>query len=144
MTEVANNDAPVLLYDGVCGLCNKTVQMVLKRDKRQTMRFAALQSDYARGIVEKHPSLKTVDSVVYVEKSGKGGERIYTRSDAALKVASYLGGAWKLLLIGYIIPRPLRNLLYNLVARYRYRVFGRYDSCLLPPPSVRARFLDAA
>lgn len=133
--------APVLLYDGVCGFCNKTVQMILDRDRRGTMRFAALQSDYGRAVTERHPELRGVDSVVFVENTA-GGERVYVRSEAALKVASYLGGVWKVFLCAYVVPRPLRDYLYDLFARNRYRVFGKYDQCMLPPAEARARFLD--
>jgi predicted DCC family thiol-disulfide oxidoreductase YuxK len=144
MVETTTN-APVLLYDGVCGFCNKAVQMILDRDHAGTMRFAALQSDYGKAIVERHPELRGVDSVVYVERSpGLGGEeRVSVRSDAALRVLKYLGGAWKLLLAARIIPKPARDFFYDLFARNRYRLFGKYDSCLLPPPEVRSRFLDA-
>jgi predicted DCC family thiol-disulfide oxidoreductase YuxK len=134
--------APVLLYDGVCGFCNKSVQLILDRDRRGEMRFAALQSDYGAAIVERHPELRGVDSVVFVEREG-GGERVYTRSDAALKVASYLGGFWKVLLAAKVVPRRVRDYFYDLFARNRYRLFGKYDSCMLPPPEVRSRFLDA-
>ena len=133
--------APVLLYDGVCGFCNKTVQMILDRDRRGAMRFAALQSDYGRGVVGRHAELQGVDSVVFVEK-GAGGERVYTRSDAALKVASYLGGFWRVFLAARVVPRGLRDYLYDLFARNRYRFFGKYDQCMLPPPETRSRFLD--
>jgi predicted DCC family thiol-disulfide oxidoreductase YuxK len=134
--------APVLLYDGVCGFCNKSVQLILDRDRRGEMRFAALQSDYGAAIVARHPELRGVDSVVFVEREG-GGERVYTRSDAALKVASYLGGFWKVLLAAKVVPRRVRDYFYDLFARNRYRLFGKYDSCMLPPPEVRSRFLDA-
>ena len=132
----------MLLYDGVCGFCNKTVQMILDRDRRGEMRFAALQSDYGRAVVARHPGLAGVDSVVYVERAG-GAERVYVRSDAALRVAAYLGGAWKLFLAARVIPAPVRDFFYDLVARYRYQLFGKYDACMLPPPAVRSRFLDA-
>ena len=134
--------APVLLYDGVCGFCNKSVQLILDHDRRGEMRFAALQSDYGQSVIERHPELRDVDSVVFVEQQ-RGGERISTRSDAALKVAAYLGGFWKLFLAARIIPRGLRDYLYDLFARNRYRFFGKYDTCMLPPPEVRSRFLDA-
>jgi predicted DCC family thiol-disulfide oxidoreductase YuxK len=141
----ATDTSAVLLYDGVCGLCNKSVQTVLNHDKRGTMRFAALQSDYGQKATARHPELKGVDSLVLLEASAATGEeKAYTRSTAALKIASYLGGVWKLFLIARLIPRPVRDALYNLVARYRYRVFGKHDTCMLPPPSARARFLDAA
>jgi predicted DCC family thiol-disulfide oxidoreductase YuxK len=133
--------APVLLYDGVCGFCNKTVQMILDRDRRGEMRFAALQSDYGQTVVGRHPELRGVDSVVYVEVAA-GGERVYIKSAAALKVAAYLGGFWKLFLAARLVPRALRDYCYDLFARNRYRFFGKYDACMLPPPEVRARFLD--
>jgi len=141
MVETTN--VPVLLYDGVCGFCNKTVQMVLDHDRRGTMRFAALQSDYGRAVVERHPELRDVDTVVLVENPGEG-ERVFIRSDAALRVAAYLGGWWKVFLAGRVVPKFLRDWVYNLIARYRYRLFGKYDSCMLPPPEVRSRFLDVA
>ncbi|HKG14917.1 MAG TPA: DCC1-like thiol-disulfide oxidoreductase family protein [Pyrinomonadaceae bacterium] len=133
--------APVLLYDGVCGFCNKTVQMILDHDRRGTLRFAALQSDYGRAVVGRHRELEGVDSVVFVERAA-GGERVYVRSEAALKVASYLGGPWKVFLCAYVVPRPLRDYLYDLFARNRYRVFGKSEQCMLPPAEARARFLD--
>ncbi len=139
MVETSDG-APVLLYDGVCGFCNKSVQLILDHDRRGEMRFAALQSDYGRAVVERHPELRDIDSVVYVERQG-GGERIYTRSDAALRVAAYLGGFWKLFLAAKVLPRGLRDYCYDLFARNRYRLFGKYDACMLPPPEVRARFL---
>ena len=89
---------PVLLYDGVCGLCNKTVQSVIKRDKRGAIRFAALQSDYGEAARARHPEmLKNVDSVVLLEKDNDGKERVFVRSDAALRVGTHLGGRWKIL-----------------------------------------------
>ena len=143
MVETTVN-APVLLYDGVCGFCNKTVQMILDRDPAGTMRFAALQSDYGRAVVERHTSLRGVDSVVFVENANGGSrERVFVRSDAALKVVAYLGGFWKIFLAAYVVPKPLRDYFYDLFARNRYRLFGKYDACMLPPPEVRSRFLDA-
>ena len=103
-----------------------------------------MQSNYGRAVVERHASLRGVDSVVYVENANGGGvERVFVRSDAALKVVAYLGGFWKIFLAAYIIPKPLRDYFYDLFARNRYRVFGKYDACMLPPPEVRSRFLDA-
>jgi len=141
MVETSDG-APVLLYDGVCGFCNKSVQLILDHDRKGSMRFAALQSDYGQSVIERHTELRGVDSVVFIEQA-RGGERIYVRSDAALKVASYLGGFWKIFLAAKIIPGRLRDYLYDLFARNRYKLFGKYDSCMLPPPEVRSRFLDA-
>ncbi len=142
MVETTTAAAPVLLYDGVCGFCNKTVQMILDRDRRGTMRFAALQSDYGRETVARHPELEGVDSVVFVERAAED-ERVYVRSGAALKVASYLGGLWKLFLCAYVVPRPVRDYLYDLFARNRYRFFGKSEQCMLPPAEARSRFIDA-
>jgi len=125
----------------VCGFCNKAVQTILKNDRRGEMRFAALQSEYGRAVLGRHPELRGVDSVVFVER-GPGRERVHVRSDASLRVAEYLGGAWKLFLAARVIPAPVRDFFYNLFARYRYRFFGKYDACLLPPPEVRERFID--
>jgi predicted DCC family thiol-disulfide oxidoreductase YuxK len=134
-------EAPVLLYDGVCGFCNGTVQFLVGRDPAGAMRFAALQSDYGRAVLARHPSLASVDSVVFVE-STKEGERVYSRSEAALKVAAYLGGFWKVFLAAKVLPRAARDYLYDLFARNRYRLFGRYEQCMLPPPEIRSRFMD--
>lgn len=142
MTET-NTSHPVLLYDGLCGFCNKTIQLILRYDKRKTMLFAALQSDNGKAILARHPELEGLDSLVFVEPlAGLHQERVFVRSDGALQVASYLGGFWKLALAGYIIPRSIRDYLYDQFAKRRYRWFGKYDSCPLPPPDVRDRFLD--
>ena len=132
--------APVLLYDGVCGFCNKTVQLILDHDRKGSMCFAALQSDYGQALIQRHTELRDVDSVVLVEQQ-RGGERVHTRSDAALKVATYLGGFWKIFLAARVLPRALRDYCYDLFARNRYKLFGKYDTCMLPPPEVRSRFL---
>jgi predicted DCC family thiol-disulfide oxidoreductase YuxK len=134
---------PVLLYDGQCGFCNKGVQHILKYDKRKTILFAALQSEYGRGVVTRHPELNGVDSLVFVEPLEFAYlEQVFVRSDAALRVAAYLGWPWKLALAAYVIPRPMRDYLYDQFAKRRYRWFGKYDTCPLPSPDVRARFLD--
>jgi predicted DCC family thiol-disulfide oxidoreductase YuxK len=132
----------VLLYDGLCGFCNKSVQFILDHDKAGTLRFAPLQSNYGRAVIERHPDLENIDSLVFLESPGTSDERVFIRSNAALHVAAYLGGIWRLFLLAYIIPAPIRDLFYDLFARFRYRVFGKYDSCMVPPKEVKARFLD--
>lgn len=127
----------VLLYDGVCGLCNRFVQFILKRDPEGAMRFATLQGpigDEARRLL---PQLAAVDSVVLLYKDGA-----WVRSTAALQVARYLGGVWNLAAIAYLVPRPLRDWVYDRVAATRYRIFGKLDACPLPAPGTRRRFLD--
>jgi predicted DCC family thiol-disulfide oxidoreductase YuxK len=134
---------PVLLYDGVCGVCNSAVRTILRFDPNGPLRFAALDSDFARGIFDRHPAIAGVDSVVFVDGPGQPAERVAVRSAAALRVVDYLGGPWKLLEAARIIPAPLRDWLYDRVADVRYRIFGKYDTCPLPPPKVRARFVDS-
>lgn len=133
----------MLLYDGVCGVCNAAVRTILRFDRAGTLRFAALDSDYARAVFARHPAMDGVDSVVFVDEPGQPGERVAVRSAAALRVVDYLGGPWKLFGMARIIPAPVRDWLYDKFAGIRYRVFGKYDTCPLPPPQVRARFLDA-
>ncbi len=133
----------MLLYDGVCGFCNWAVRTILRFDPNGTLRFAALDSGFARAIIDRHPGIQNVDSVVFVDEPGQAAERVAVRSAAALRVVDYLGGRWKLLEVARIMPAPLRDWLYDRFADIRYRVFGKYDSCPLPPPEVRARFLEA-
>ena len=137
------SDGPVLLYDGLCGFCDGTVQFILKHDRRGTLRFATLQGEYARGVIARHPELHGVDSLVFVEPADdSAGERISVRSAGALRLARYLGGPWHIARAVAIVPRFLRDWGYDRFARVRYRVFGRYDSCPIPSPAQRARFID--
>ncbi|WP_078292234.1 DCC1-like thiol-disulfide oxidoreductase family protein [Mycobacterium sp. D16R24] len=133
--------APVLLYDGVCALCNGAVKKILRDDKVGTMRFAALDSEYGEQVLARHPELVGVDSFVIVDNPGEPIERIHIRSDGVLRIMDYLGNTRRAAVIARLVPRPIRDALYRLVARTRYRVFGQYDTCPVPPPEVRARFL---
>ena len=135
-------DRPVLLYDGLCGFCDGTVQFILRHDRRGTLRFATLQGDFARDVIARHPEVAGVDSLVFIEPDGAAGENVYVRSEGALRVARYLGGAWRLARIVAIVPRVLRDWAYDAFARIRYRVFGKHDSCPVPTPEQRARFID--
>lgn len=136
---------PVLLYDGVCGFCNRAVKLLLEHDRRhRTMRFAPVQSEFGQRVVARHPELANVDSVIYVESSATGDERVSIRSDAALRCARYLGGMWNLFRVAALIPRPVRDFLYDQFAKRRYQLFGKYDTCMLPSPDVRSRFVDLA
>jgi predicted DCC family thiol-disulfide oxidoreductase YuxK len=139
----ASPAAPILLYDGACGFCAWSVQLVLRHDRRQTLRFASLQGDYGTAVRSRHADLAAVDSIVWVEPHSDGPmESVAVRSEAALRVARYLGGWWTLGLIGWVIPRPVRDALYDLIARHRHKLVGAGASCLLPGPDVRERFLD--
>lgn len=143
-TDPDPSTAPVLLYDGVCGVCNGAVRTILRFDRRGTLRFAALDSEYARDVIDRHPALRGVDTVVYVENAGGDDERVAIRSAALLRVAEYLGGPWKLALAARALPAPLRDRMYAAFAAFRYHIGGRYDTCPIPSPDVRRRFLDAA
>lgn len=120
------------------------MQFLIKRDKRGVLRFASLQSDFAAKVLGRHgidpKDLDTVHAVVNYEQPD---ERVLNRSDAILRACSELGAFWKTAAaLGQIIPRPLRDPVYRFVGRNRYRVFGKYDTCMLPEPSQRSRFLD--
>ena len=130
----------VLLYDGLCGFCNTTVQFILGHESRPALLFAPLQGTFATGVIERHPELRLVDSLVWVEGQG-AAERVKVRSGAALQVAWYMGGAWRLLMLLWLVPRPLRDFAYDQFARRRFRFFGRYGSCPVPSKAVRDRFL---
>jgi len=132
---------PVLLYDGACGLCSQTVQLVLRHDRDGRLRFAPLDGTFASSLRTRHPALAAVDSLVWVEApEGPGSERVLTRSDAALRVAAYLGGAWRLAVLARVVPRFLRDAAYDLVARHRHHLTA--PACVVPAPAERARFLD--
>ncbi len=134
--------SPILLYDGTCGFCAESVQLVLRHDRRRTLRFAALQGRFGAETRARHPELAEVDSVVWVDPAdGARAERVFTRSDAALRVAAYLGGWFHLARVMAVLPRPVRDAAYDLVARHRHRLSDA-PSCLLPAPEVRERFLD--
>ncbi len=133
---------PVLLYDGACGLCGGTVRLVLRHDRVGTLRFAPLGGAFARAVAERHPEVRGADSVVWWEPGAPGShERVLVRSAAALRVARYLGGAWRILLVLWLVPRPLRDGVYDLIARHRHRLAGG-AACVVPGPGERARFLD--
>jgi predicted DCC family thiol-disulfide oxidoreductase YuxK len=131
---------PLLLYDGVCGLCNRLVRFVLKRDRRAYFRFASLQSDYAARILKPHSFDPQDLNTLYVAED----ERLRTRADAVIFILQKLGGRWRIAAAALrILPRPLRDWGYRFVARHRYRIFGHYESCLLPAKKYHDRFLDA-
>jgi predicted DCC family thiol-disulfide oxidoreductase YuxK len=131
-------DGPVVLYDGTCGLCDRSVQLILRHDRRGRIRFAALQSDIGRALLERHGlAVDALDTVVLVEDG-----RAFVKSRAALGIARWMDAPWPALRVLAVIPRPVRDFLYDRLAKNRYRIFGRVDACMLPPPEVRARFLS--
>ncbi|HEY6118944.1 MAG TPA: DCC1-like thiol-disulfide oxidoreductase family protein [Pyrinomonadaceae bacterium] len=140
---MAADSRAIVLYDGVCGLCNRLNQFLLKRDRFDRLRFASLQSGFAEAILKRYgldPS--DLDTVYVVIDEGKPNERVLARSDAILYVVQLLGGFWSIAFLGKILPRVLRDALYRIVATNRYRVFGKSDSCMLPEPRHRQKFID--
>jgi len=129
---------PVVLFDGVCNLCAGAVQFVLRRDRAGRFRFAALQSAAAQQLLATAGVVRpALDSIVLVEP-----DRTSTRSTAVLRIAMGLRFPWPLAAVLLLVPRPLRDLVYDLVARRRYRWFGQRASCWVPTAATRARFLD--
>jgi predicted DCC family thiol-disulfide oxidoreductase YuxK len=128
----------VILFDGVCNLCNGFVQFVIARDPRGSFQFGALQSPAAQRILERHDSREArPDSIVLVMDG-----QVYTRSGAVLRIARGLRFPWPLAYALIAVPRPLRDAIYALVARHRYRWFGQRDRCMVPTAALRSRFID--
>ncbi len=128
---------PVILFDGVCNLCNGFVQFVITRDPHERFAFASLQSHAAAKLLKgRYQVVDVPESIVLVD-----GDRLYTQSTAALRVARGLRFPWNLAYAFVIVPKPIRDVVYGWVARNRYQWFGKRDVCMVPTPELRARFL---
>ncbi len=128
----------VLLFDGVCNLCNGAVQFIIKHDKKSVIKFASLQSAAGQELLNQyHINSETFDTMIYIQN-----QVVYTESNAALKIASTLGGVWKTALVLYVFPEFIRNAFYRMVSRNRYRIFGKRETCMIPSPEIVSRFLD--
>lgn len=128
---------PVVLFDGVCNLCNGSVQFIIKRDRKRLFRFAALQSEAGRQLMQNaNLSSNYFDSIVLVQE-----DKAYVNSTAVLRIAKMLPGLWKLAYIFIIVPRPLRDAVYRFVANHRYKWFGKKDQCMIPTPELKELFL---
>jgi predicted DCC family thiol-disulfide oxidoreductase YuxK len=135
--------APLLLYDGVCGFCAESVRVILRHERRHTLLFAALQSPLGMAVRARHPELAEVDSMIWVEPPSRDvPERVLVKSDVALNIAAYLGGLWALAVPARLVPRFIRDVVYDFIARHRHQISGSLDACILPSPETRARFLD--
>lgn len=131
------NNYKIILFDGVCNLCNSSVNFIIDRDKNNKFKFAALQSDTGQRLLEKFSlNASEFDSVILIDDN-----KFYTKSTAALKIAKEFPSFWKFLYVLIIIPAPLRNVFYDLVAKNRYRLFGKKDSCRMPTPELKEKFL---
>jgi predicted DCC family thiol-disulfide oxidoreductase YuxK len=124
----------ILYFDGVCNLCNGLVRFIIKKDRKRRIKFSPLQSSAA--IELRKTGIFSPESVVYFS-----GNRYFQKSDAILGLLDDLGGGWKLFSVLRLIPRRLRDFIYDVIARNRYRIFGRRESCIVPSPEINDRFI---
>ena len=132
-----SNETHILLFDGICNLCNRMVQFTIQRDSKGKFKFASLQSESGQALLRKFGlSAPGVDSFVLISN-----DRYHLRSSAALHVLKELGGIWKLFYVFIIFPKPVRDFVYNIIAKNRYKIFGKRDTCMVPTPELKNRFL---
>ncbi len=137
MNSENQREGPIVIFDGVCNFCDRSVRFLMNRDPGGRFRFASNQSEAGSALLRAHGiDPASVDSVYLVE-----GDRIWKKSAAALEITRRMPGLWKLLYGFVIVPRPIRDWVYDLIARNRYRMFGRSESCRLPTEAERSRFL---
>jgi predicted DCC family thiol-disulfide oxidoreductase YuxK len=127
----------IILFDGICNFCNASVQFIIKRDPQAQFRFASLQSEVGKKLLTKYKIPEDINSFIFI-----AGERYYTKSSAALRVCKHLKGFWRLFYVFILVPRPLRDRFYDFIARNRYQWFGKKESCMIPTPDIRNRFLE--
>jgi predicted DCC family thiol-disulfide oxidoreductase YuxK len=132
------NTDSVLLFDGICNLCNRSVKFVSKRDKKKIIFYASLQSDCGKQLLEQYGLTATMpDSLVWIEQG-----KAYIKSTAVLKLSRHLTAAWPIVYWFIIIPRPIRDAVYNWVSANRYHWFGKLDTCMMPDAALQKRFLS--
>jgi predicted DCC family thiol-disulfide oxidoreductase YuxK len=132
-----DSDKIILLFDGICNLCNGLVRFVIKRDRAGKFKFASLQSEIGQSWLKRFGLVQVeFESFVMIQ-----GDRYYSKSTAALKMLKELGGVWKIFYMFIIIPRVVRDFFYDLIAKSRYRIFGKRDECMIPTPELKERFL---
>lgn len=136
--SIPTDQVSIILFDGVCLLCSNAVQFILRNDPKGVFHFATLQSETGQRLLAKHKLPQDQLSTIVLIQS----KHAYTRSSATLRIARRLRGAWPLAYAAIVIPAPIRNLGYNIIARNRYRWFGQTEHCMLPKPEHKGRFLD--
>lgn len=135
---VYNDETHILLFDGVCNLCNTAVIAVIKRDRKGKFKFASLQSQRGQALLNQFGlSMNDLNTVIYINNTG-----YFIKSSAVLHVLKELGGIWKLFYVFIILPKPLRDFLYSIIAKTRYKIFGKRASCIIPPTNIEQRFLQ--
>jgi predicted DCC family thiol-disulfide oxidoreductase YuxK len=129
--------AQVILFDGVCNFCNFWVKFVIKRDRQNHFKFASLQSDVGKQLLLDHAlQTNSISTVVFIDEGV-----VYTQSSAALRICKYLDGGWKLFYALILIPKFIRDAIYDYVGAHRYQWFGQSDTCMLPDENIKKRFL---
>lgn len=131
-------NSSVIFFDGVCNLCNSSVLFIIKRDKKSYFQFASLQSNYAKKVLPDALTKEDNLSSIILMKDGK----VFQKSSAALKIAYKLSGLWPLMIVFMIIPKFIRDWVYDIIAKNRYKWFGKKDQCMIPSPELKIRFLD--
>jgi predicted DCC family thiol-disulfide oxidoreductase YuxK len=130
-------ESPVILFDGICNLCSGIVKFIIRRDPHEKFRFAALQSDSGQAIIKRYRIRhQPMSTFIFIR-----ADTWFVKSTAALQMFREMGGLWKMLYIFIIIPRPIRDFLYDILAKTRYTLFGTRDSCMIPDVDMRNRFL---
>jgi predicted DCC family thiol-disulfide oxidoreductase YuxK len=127
----------IVLFDGICNFCNSSVQFIINRDPKAYFRFASMQGETGQKILRDQQLPDYMGSFVLIENG-----RTYIRSTAALRICKHLNGIWKIGILFLAIPSPVRDIIYNFIAHNRYKWFGKSDSCMIPSPEERNRFLD--
>ena len=129
----------IILFDGICNLCNSAVQYIIKRDKNDEFRFATLQGEIGQQLInERTIDTSKLDSIILIEP----GIAYYSKSTAALKISQSFGGFWKMAYVLKLIPRQLRDIVYDWIARNRYGWYGKKEKCMVPTPELKAKFLE--
>ncbi|WP_139958065.1 thiol-disulfide oxidoreductase DCC family protein [Flavicella sediminum] len=137
MNTFSSKKNAIILFDGFCNLCDSSVQFVIKRDLKQKFSFCSLQSNEAQSFLERtKPELKEIDSILFIENN-----KIYTKSSAALKIAKELNAAWPLLYVFFILPKFIRDAVYDFIAKRRYAWYGKKEQCRIPTKEELDRFI---
>jgi predicted DCC family thiol-disulfide oxidoreductase YuxK len=128
----------IVLFDGVCNFCASSVQFIIRHDKTHSLKFASLQSAVGQELLTTYQMPKDLEGVVFIEHN-----RAYFKSAAAFQIVRYFGGVWSLMRVFSILPVSVADFFYDIIAKNRYKWFGKKDSCMIPSPEIRSRFLDS-
>ncbi len=137
--SLENETKHIILFDGVCNLCNSSVQYIIKHDKKDTFRFAAIESTVGQVLTKKLGiNTNKIDSIILIEPR----KAYYLKLDAVLKIAYQLNPLWNVLRVFNFLPSKIKNLMYDYIAKNRYKWYGKSDTCMRPTPNIKAKFLD--